>query len=461
MENKKIVILGAGESGVGAALLATSKGFDVFVSDNGSIEDNYKQELDDKGISYEEGKHTKSKVLAADVIVKSPGIPDTVAIVKEAVEKGIKVISEIEFAAPFTDAKFVAVTGSNGKTTTTLLAYHLISNAGFNVGLAGNVGTSLARVVMDGDFDYIVLELSSFQLDGMYDFKADIGVLLNITPDHLDRYDGDFEKYTASKFRITQNQTFDDYFITFVDDDVVREQLSAKKTGGFHLSVSLQDRVLNGSYSSNGKLMFNIHNHITKVFNIDEEVLPLSGKHNKVNIMCAIMASLAAGVPEGVIIKALGSFKNAPHRLEEAGVVNGVRYVNDSKATNVDSVKYALDSFENPILWVAGGVDKGNDYSAIDELVFEKVKVLICVGEDNEPIKKAFEGKVPLIMEAKDMNEVIAFCGETGAPGDIALLSPACSSFDRFKNYEDRGDKFKKAVDKVRRNAQNMNFLML
>ena len=461
MENKLIVVLGAGESGVGAALLAKAKGFDVFVSDNGTISENYKKELEENEIQYEEGFHTESKILSAFKVVKSPGIPENLALIENIKDEGIPVVAEIEFAATYTTAKFVGVTGSNGKTTTSLLCFHLIKNAGFNVGLAGNIGTSLARQVIDDDFDYFVLELSSFQLDGLYDFKADIAVLLNITPDHLDRYDNDFSKYIDSKFRITRNQTFNDYLIAFVDNEAVKNGIQEKKPKAFNLSVSLKDRMLNGSYLSGNKLMFNIHNHITKVFNIDVELLPLQGKHNKANIMAAVMASLAAGVPESVIIKALGSFKNAPHRLEEAGVVNGVRYINDSKATNVDSVKYALDSFENPIIWVAGGVDKGNDYKEIEELVFEKVKALICIGNDNSKLKKAFEGKVPLILEANDMNDVISLCSEVGAPGDIGLLSPACASFDRFHNYEERGEKFMKAVDKIRRNQQNFNFLTL
>lgn len=458
---EKIVVLGAGESGVGAALLAQAKGKAVFVSDFGQVQDVYQQELDENGIRFEQGQHTEEEILSASEIVKSPGIPDSAPIVQKAIKKGIKVVSEIEFAARYTDAKFVCVTGSNGKTTTTLLAYHLIESAGFNVGLAGNIGTSLAKQVIDDDFDYVVVELSSFQLDGMYDFKAHIAVLLNITPDHLDRYDYDFQKYVDSKFRITRNQTFDDYLITFVDDEVIREELSKRNTKGFNLAVSLKDRMLNGSYVSTDRLMFNIHNHITRVFNIEVEDLPLSGKHNQINIMSAVMAALAAGVPENVIKRSLESFENVEHRLEDIGQVFGLQFINDSKATNVDAVKYALDSFDDPIIWVAGGVDKGNDYKQIEELVYEKVKAIICIGTDNQKIIDSFGEEVPMILEVASMEEAVSMSHEMGVEGDVVLLSPACASFDRFKNYEDRGEQFKEAVKNSGKGISEINFLSL
>ncbi len=458
---EKIVVLGAGESGVGAALLAQAKGKTVFVSDFGQIQDVYQQELDENGIRFEQGQHTEEEVLSASEIVKSPGIPDTAPIVQKAREKGINVVSEIEFASRYTDAKFVCITGSNGKTTTTLLAYHLIESAGFHVGLAGNIGTSLAKQVIEDDFDYVVVELSSFQLDGMYDFKAHIAVLLNITPDHLDRYDYDFQKYVDSKFRITRNQTFDDYLITFVDDEVIREELSKRNTKGFNLAVSLKDRMLNGSYVSNDRLMFNIHNHITRVFNIDVAELPLSGRHNQINIMSAVMAALAAGVPENVIKRSLSRFENVEHRLEDIGEVNGLKFINDSKATNVDAVKYALDSFDDPIIWVAGGVDKGNDYKEIQELVYEKVKAIVCIGTDNQKIIEFFGEEVPMILEVSSMEEAVSMSHEMGTEGDVVLLSPACASFDRFNNYEDRGHKFKEAVNASGKGVSEINFLSL
>ena len=457
----KIVVLGAGESGVGAALLAKAKGFDVFVSDYGMIAEDHKEELAANAIPFEEGIHTPFLILEAQEIVKSPGIPDTAPIVVEARERGIKVISEIEFAARYTKAKFIAITGSNGKTTATLLAHHLIKSAGFNVGLAGNIGQSLAKQVIDDDYDYFVVELSSFQLDGMYEFKADIAILLNITPDHLDRYDDNFDNYVDSKFRITQNQGPNDYLITFVDDPVIKKEISARKPKAFPLMVSLEGCVLNGSYLKHDKLMFNIHNHITKVFSIETNHLTLRGRHNMVNIMSATMAALAAGVPESVVIKALGSFKNAPHRLEQVAAVSGVRYINDSKATNVDSVKYALDSFEKPIIWVAGGVDKGNDYSLIEEQVFEKVKMIIAIGTDNSKLRQKFDNGEIIFVESESMDDVVDTCSEVTTKGDVVLLSPACASFDRFANYEDRGTQFKNAIDKLKDNSSMKFFKMM
>lgn len=458
----KVVVLGAGESGVGTALLAKAKGCDVFVSDKGGITDKYKSELIRAEVIFEEGQHSTDVIFEADVVVKSPGIPDTIQLIQDLKAKGIPVISEIEFAAKYTKAKFVAITGSNGKTTTTLLTYHLLKSAGMKVGLAGNVGFSLARQVIEDKFDHYVLELSSFQLDGMYDFKAHVAVLLNITPDHLDRYNNNFQEYIDSKFRVAQNMTNDDYFISFIDDQVVLKEMAKKDIGAFKLAVSLEDRMLNGAYVGDNALLFNINNHFTKVFKVDLSLLALTGKHNMINTMCAVLAATASGVDEKVIFKALGTFKNAPHRLEEVAMVNRVMYINDSKATNVDSVKYALDSFQRPITWIAGGVDKGNDYAAIQELVYEKVTTLICLGKDNAKLRSAFEGKIPMIIETEDINEAVRIANEISSKEGVVLLSPACASFDLFNNYEDRGDKFKSAVKALQRSQpRTLNFITL
>lgn len=457
---KKLVIIGAGESGIGAAVLAKKEGFDVFVSDFGTISTDQKEELTQLGVAFEENQHTMEVILAADELVKSPGVPETIPVIQEARAKGISVISEIEFAARYTDAKIVALTGSNGKTTTTLLTYHFLKCAGFNVGLAGNIGDSFARKVATEQHDYYVLEISSFQLDGCYDFKPKVAVLLNITPDHLDRYENNFDLYAASKFRIAQNQDFNDYFISFIDSQEIAHQAPKHKIEAFRLAVSLQNKMLNGAYLSDDRLMININNHFTSVFSLDLNQLPLFGNHNMINTMAAIMAALAVGVSEDQIIKSIGRFQNAPHRLEDVAMVNGVRYVNDSKATNVDAVKYALDSFEKPIIWIVGGVDKGNDYKLIEEAVYEKVKAVICLGKDNEKLKAFFEGKVSTIIESGDMNDTVKIANELSESGDHVLLSPACASFDLFKNYEDRGNQFKEAVSKLVRNQPSLNSIV-
>lgn len=457
---KKLVIIGAGESGIGAAVLAKKEGFDVFVSDFGTISTDQKEELTQLGVAFEENQHTMEVILAADELVKSPGVPETIPVIQEARAKGISVISEIEFAARYTDAKIVALTGSNGKTTTTLLTYHFLKSAGFNVGLAGNIGDSFARKVATEQHDYYVLEISSFQLDGCYDFKPKVAVLLNITPDHLDRYENNFDLYAASKFRIAQNQDFNDYFISFIDSQEIAHQAPKHKIEAFRLAVSLQNKMLNGAYLSDDRLMININNHFTSVFSLDLNQLPLFGNHNMINTMAAIMAALAVGVSEDQIIKSIGRFQNAPHRLEDVAMVNGVRYVNDSKATNVDAVKYALDSFEKPIIWIVGGVDKGNDYKLIEEAVYEKVKAVICLGKDNEKLKAFFEGKVSTIIESGDMNDTVKIANELSESGDHVLLSPACASFDLFKNYEDRGNQFKEAVSKLVRNQPSLNSIV-
>lgn len=443
---KRVVIIGAGESGIGAAILAQKHGFEVFVSDYGTISTNQKEELESIGVPYEENKHSEELILNADEIVKSPGVPEKVAIIQKAFDQGISVISEIEFASRYTDAKIIAITGSNGKTTTTLLTHHFLQKAGLNVGVAGNIGESFARKVASQNHDYYVLEISSFQLDGCFEFKPKVAVLLNITPDHLDRYNNDFNKYAASKFRVTQKQDFNDYFITFKDSEEIQGSELYGQSEAFKLNVSIEDKVLNGAYFSQDRLIFNINNHFKSVFNIDVTQLPLSGQHNMVNIMSAAMAALAVGVSNEQIVRSLNSFKNASHRLEEVAVTNGVMYINDSKATNVDAVKYALDAYEKPIIWIAGGVDKGNDYSQIEEVVYEKVRAVICLGKDNAKLKGYFEDKIDHVFESSDMFDAVKIAHEMSEYGDHVLLSPACASFDLFKNYEDRGDKFKDAV---------------
>lgn len=456
---QKVVVLGAGESGVGAALLAKNKGLNVFVSDFGSIKQEFSAELKSNGIDFEENQHSEGLIFDASVIVKSPGIPDKAPIIQKAMALGIEIISEIEFGYRFSKAKFVAITGSNGKTTTTLLTHHLLKSAGFKVGLAGNVGHSLARQVINETADWYVVELSSFQLDGMYQFKADVAILLNITPDHLDRYDYKFENYIASKFRITQNQTENDFFISFAEDQEIEKNLDLNTGNAFHLKVSLENRLLNGAYYKNNNLIFSVNNHMNHMFSVHNGEVALSGKHNYINSMCAVLAALATKVEEKNIHRALGSFQNAPHRLEEVAMVNGVRYINDSKATNIDSVKYALDTVEKPVIWIAGGVDKGNDYSIIEEQVFEKSKAVICLGKDNSKLKAAFEGRVNHLFEADSMEKVFRIIAEISASGDVVLLSPACASFDLFKNYEDRGNQFKSEVYAINSSKPLLSFL--
>lgn len=444
--SRKIIILGAGESGTGAALLAKAKGYDVFVSDSGKIQEKYKKELEENKISFEEGKHDEKRVLDASMVVKSPGIPDSAPLIKALVKKNIPVISEIEFASGFSKAKFVAITGSNGKTTTTLLTYHLLKKLGLNVGLAGNVGYSLARQVIEDKFDYYVLELSSFQLDGIYDFKADVAILLNITPDHLDRYDYNFQNYVDSKFRIIRNMGSKDYFICCTDNEAIRKELQRKTILPMQLSVSVKEKVMNGGYISGDNIMVNVAGDINKYYHLPARELPLKGKHNMINALSAMLAATVLKQNETKFTKAMSDFKNASHRLEEAGIINKVLFINDSKATNVDSVWYALDSFKGPIVWIAGGIDKGNDYSALYDLVKKKVKALVCLGKDNSKLYKAFEGRINVIMDADNIRDAVQKAFSLAAPQEVVLLSPACASFDLFKNYEDRGEKFKNEV---------------
>jgi UDP-N-acetylmuramoylalanine--D-glutamate ligase len=449
----RISILGAGESGTGAAMLAQAKGFDVFVSDTGLIGEKYKEVLRARGIAFEEGKHSENEILTATLVIKSPGISDKVEIVQKIIAANIPIVSEIEFASKYSKATFIAITGSNGKTTTTLLTYHLLKNLGMNVGLAGNIGESLAKMVIEDTFDYYVIELSSFQLDNMYDFKAHIAVLLNITPDHLDRYDYVFQNYVNSKYRVLQNMEKHDYFITYVDDPVIKNELNKREITPGQFSVSCKDMVLNGAYLSGENLMININDASTQYYNIPVKRIPLKGKHNMVNAMSAILVALLLGQDEKKIEKAISDFKNAPHRLEDAGEVNGVAFINDSKATNVDSVWYALDSMDRKVVLIAGGKDKGNDYSRIDKLVRQKVKAIVGMGVDNSKLFQAFEDRVKLV-DTHTISDAVAQAYALADKGDVVLLSPACASFDLFKNYEDRGDQFKQEVKRLKKTME-------
>ncbi len=441
---KKIVILGGGESGVGAALLAKAKGFEVFLSDKGLLSDKYKEILAQNEIPYEEGEHTESQILDADEVIKSPGIPDKVELIKKLHSLRIPVISEIELASRYTKAKIVAITGSNGKTTTTLLTYHILKNAGLNVGLAGNVGESFAKQVIADTFDYFVLELSSFQLDNCFDFKADIAILLNITPDHLDRYNYEFQNYIESKFRVLQNMNATDNFIYYQESEaLVGELLKRNDLSVNRLPISLVGEIAQGGYLENEVLKVSYKN---ETFEFPQAELPIKGSHNVINSLAAILVSKSLGLGNEQIAEGLKSFQSVEHRLEPCGEIKGVKYVNDSKATNVDSVFYALGSYNDPIILIMGGVDKGNDYRQIEKLVEEKVKALICMGTDNSKLLEFFEKKVPMIFSVDSLQKAVQLSADLGTEGDVVLLSPACASFDLFKNYEDRGRQFKAAV---------------
>jgi UDP-N-acetylmuramoylalanine--D-glutamate ligase len=441
---KRLVILGGGESGVGTAVLAQKKGYEVFLSDKGKLKDKYKDVLSKYGINWEEEKHTEALILNADEVVKSPGIPDKVELIKALHAKGIPVISEIEFAGRYTDAKKICITGSNGKTTTTLLTYHMFKKAGLNVGLGGNVGKSFAMQVAENDFDYYILELSSFQLDGMFEFKADIAVLLNITPDHLDRYDYKLENYADSKFRIIQNQTENDAFIYCIDDEVTMKTIVNKEIKAKQYPISIKKELNTGAYLKDNQLIINTNNTNPLFMTIQE--LALQGKHNIYNSMAAGVTGKLVEMRKEAIRESLSDFHNIDHRLEVVGNVHGIEFINDSKATNVNSTWYALESMNNPVILILGGVDKGNDYSMLNELVKAKVKAIICLGTDNKKIIKAFAGMVDTILEAKSAKEAVAQSYKLGKKGDTVLLSPACASFDMFENYEDRGTQFKQAV---------------
>jgi len=442
-----MAILGASESGVGAAILAKKKGFEVFVSDFGTIKDKYKNVLSQYEIKFEEGKHTEEIILDAIEVMKSPGIPDKVNIIQKIQSKNIPIISEIEFAGRYTNAKKICITGSNGKTTTTLLTYHILKKAGLNVGLGGNVGKSFAWQVAENDFDFYVLEISSFQLDGMFDFKADIAILLNITPDHLDRYDYDFQKYANSKFRIIRNQSAADSFIYWQDDPVIASELSKLDILPKQYPFSISNKISRqGAWADQQNIVINIE---PNKFSMTLETLALQGKHNTYNSMAASVAAKLLGLRKDVIKESLSDFQNVEHRLEFVARIHGVDFMNDSKATNVNASWYALESMQKPVVWIAGGVDKGNDYSLLKDLVGEKVKAIICLGKDNENLINAFKKTTTTIIETESMDEAVKLGVHLGNREDVVLLSPACASFDLFENFEERGDMFKEAVNRL------------
>lgn len=443
---KKLVVLGAGESGVGTAKLGIKEGFDVFVSDKGAIKQKYKDVLTNIDVEWEEKQHSEQRILDADTVVKSPGIPDNVPLVVALRDKGIEVISEIEFAGRYTDAKMICITGSNGKTTTTLLTYHILKNAGLNVGLAGNIGESFAGQVADMDFEYFVLEISSFQLDGMYEFKADIAILLNITPDHLDRYEYDMQLYVNSKFRIVQNQTEEDAFIYCADDDVIAKEMEKRTFKSRLYPFSIKKEIKGpGAWLNKEEIIINNSNS-NKHFSMSVYKLALQGKHNIHNSMASGIAARILELRKDIVRDSLMDFQNVEHRLEYVLTVHGIKYVNDSKATNVNATWYALESADDPVIWIVGGVDKGNDYSLLFDIVKEKVKAIVCLGEDNTKIREAFAHlEIPMV-DAGSMQTAVAMSYQIGKKGDTVLLSPACASFDLFENYEDRGRQFKETV---------------
>lgn len=439
-----IVILGAGESGVGTAILAQAKGFAVFVSDAGSIKDNYRSELLKRNISFEEGIHTTDKIMEADLVMKSPGIPDKAPIVIALREKGTPVISEIEFAARYTNAKMICITGSNGKTTTTNLTYEILKRGGLSVAMAGNVGKSFARMVAEEDHSYYVIELSSFQLDGMVDFKADIAVLMNITPDHLDRYQYHMQNYVDSKFRIIQNQTANDVFIYFADDEIIAREIAQREITAQTLPFTLGSR-MEGEGAKIEQSTINLQ-YNNQTFNMSIYDLALQGKHNTCNSMAAAIVGKVAGIRNEFIRECLSDFKGVEHRLEKYLSIHGVDFINDSKATNINSAWYALESMTRPVVWIVGGIDKGNDYAELAELVKTKVKAIVCLGKDNSKIISAFSGMVSNMVETQSMEHAVKSAYFLSEPGDVVLLSPACASFDLFNNYEDRGHQFKESV---------------
>ena len=438
---KKIAILGAGESGAGAAVLAKKQGFDVFVSDMSMIRDRYKKMLNDHGIAWEEGQHTASRILDADEIVKSPGIPDTAPMVVSAKERGIGIISEIEFAGRYTQSKMICITGSNGKTTTTSLIYHIFKNAGYDVGLAGNIGNSLALQVAEEPHEYYIIELSSFQLDNMYDFRANIAILLNITPDHLDRYDNCMQNYVDAKMRIIQNQTPQDAFIYWNDDPIVKRELAKYDIKAIQYPFSELKEKGSIGYIEAGKYII----EQPEPFNMEQEQLSLTGKHNIYNSLAAGIASNVAGIKKDVIRKSLSDFPGVEHRLEKVCTVRGVQYINDSKATNVDACWYALESMKTKVVLILGGKDKGNDYGPIKPLIREKCTALVFLGADNTKLHENFDDMQSFltIRDTSSMKECMEACYELAKPGETVLLSPCCASFDLFKNMEDRGEQFK------------------
>ncbi|HOW08223.1 MAG TPA: UDP-N-acetylmuramoyl-L-alanine--D-glutamate ligase [Bacteroidales bacterium] len=440
---KKIVILGAGESGTGSAILARKMGFDVFVTDKGEIKEKYRQILDSENIRREEGTHTEKEIMSADEVIKSPGVREDAPILVKIREKGIPVISEIEFAGRYAGGKKICVTGSNGKTTVTNLIYHILEKAGKKVAMTGNVGNSFAMAVAQGGYDYYVIELSSFQLDDMYSFKADIAVLMNITPDHLDRYGYEFQNYINSKFRITRNQTGSEFLIYWADDPVIRNELKKKKYGMTLLPFSAESKEGMAAFIEENNLIIDYHTK-TNLMTIHD--LALKGRHNLYNSMAAAIAGKVLAIRKDVIRESLADFQGVEHRLEPVITVCGINFINDSKGTNVNSTWYALECMETDVVWIAGGIDKGNDYSELFQVVRQKVKAIVCLGKDNHKIIEAFSDKVPTIVETTSMEEAVRSSYYLAKKGQTVLLSPACASFDLFINYEDRGRQFKQAV---------------
>ncbi len=443
---KQLVVLGGGESGTGAALLAAQKGYAVFLSEQAQLGDVYRQQLLEHQIPFEEGQHTAETILAADLVIKSPGIPDTAPLVVALREKQIPVIDELSFALSYTQANVIAITGTNGKTTTTLLTYHLLNEGGMKVGLAGNVGISLAGLIAKGNsYEWLVLEVSSFQLDGMPGFKPSIAILLNITPDHLDRYAGSFEQYIASKMQICQNLDEEDAFIFNGEDAAIRAALLANPADGQYLPVVREAQ----------EAAAILEQEWIRIKGPEKDTLlpfadiVLKGRHNQLNAACAVLAAFKAGVPEASIRHSLQTFKNAPHRLETVGVVGEIEWINDSKATNVDAAWYALDAMQKPIVWIVGGVDKGNDYQQLEAVVRQKVRAVVCMGKDNHKIISFFQSKVPAIYNTSSLQGAVAAAEAAAQPGDVVLLSPACASFDLFQNYADRGDQFRRKVQEL------------
>jgi len=444
-QHGKLTVLGGGESGVGTAILARKIGFDVWVSDSGKIADHYKNELQNAGIRYEEGAHSELQIMESDLVVKSPGIPQAVPIVQRLKAANIPVIAEIEFAAQYTDAKLICITGSNGKSTTTMLTWHILSCGGLNVGLAGNIGRSFALQVAREQYDYYVLELSSFMLDDMEHFRADVAVLLNITPDHLDRYDHKLENYVDSKFRIIRNQQPDDLFVYCADDPITLQGLEKHRPTARTLSFSIVQRLEWGAYlNTDNEIEINIPNQDTFTMDINE--LSLQGKHNVYNNMASGLVAKAQELRNATMKESMGSFKNIPHRLEFVACIAGVNYINDSKATNVNAVWYALESLAPQIVLILGGVDKGNDYEMLRDLVRTKVRAIVCIGKDNSRIYDSLEEDTKIIVNSSSMRDAVEIASHLAQKGDTVLLSPACASFDWFKNFEDRGEQFKEAV---------------
>ena len=443
----KVVVLGAGESGVGAALLAKAKGYNVFVSDYGKIANKYVEELAQAAIEFEAEQHSEATILEADVVVKSPGIPDKAPIIQKLLKKGVLVISEIEFAAKYTEAVVVGITGSNGKTTTTMLTGHVLAAEKEGVTVAGNIGDSFAKAVLDNKTDTYVLELSSFQLDGIVDFVPHIAVLTNLSPDHLDRYEYNYDKYVASKFRLVMNQTENDFFIYDADDEKINEYLKNNQIKSQCFPFSLEKELTQGTYLKDNNIMMKMFTEQEVL--MDQDSLSLKGKHNAKNAMAAATVSKLLGIRKKTIRDSMSNFQGVEHRLEHVLKINNVQYVNDSKATNVNATYYALEAVKSPIVWIVGGVDKGNDYSELFALVREKVKAIICLGVDNRSIVSEFRNCVETIVETQSMSEAVKIAYKLGERNDSVLLSPCCASFDLFKNYEDRGDQFKEAVRRL------------